>query len=97
MLTRRNALKTLALGTVTAAIAEVVPGTRAWANIDQAPAPQAAPPRPPAYAGAHKVKDLPYPPSKLKGLDEIMITNHHAKNYTGTVGTLNKVEEQLAG
>jgi superoxide dismutase, Fe-Mn family len=88
MVTRRDALKTLTLGTVSAALAESIPGTTAWANIQS--------PRPPAYAGTHKVKDLPYPPSKLKGLDEVMITNHHAKNYAGTVGSLNKVEEQLA-
>jgi len=93
MITRRDALKTISLGTISAALAESVPGTTAWANI-QAPAAAAA--RPPAYAGAHKVKDLPYAPSKLKGLDEVMITNHHGKNYSGTVTTLNKIEEQLA-
>jgi len=88
MVTRRDAMKAITLGTVGAAVAESLPGTTAWANIQEA--------RPPAYAGAHKAKDLPYPPSKLKGFDEVLITNHHAKNYTGTVGKLNKIEESLA-
>src|SRR6185503_4470421 len=97
MITRRDALKTITLGTVTAAIAESMPGTTAWANIAQAAAAPAAaaPARPPAYAGTHKVKDLPYPPAKLKGLDEVMITNHHGKNYSGTVAKLNKIEQSL--
>jgi superoxide dismutase, Fe-Mn family len=91
MVTRRDAMKAITLGTVTAAVSEMIPGTTAWANIQGAAAA-----RPPAYAGTHKVKDLPYAPSKLKGLDEVMITNHHGKNYSGTVAKLNRIEESLA-
>ncbi|MBL8148734.1 MAG: superoxide dismutase [Blastocatellia bacterium] len=86
-------MKTLTVGTVGVALSEAIPGTTAWANIQgQA----AAPSRPPAFAGAHKPKPLPYDPAKLKNLDAVMITNHHGKNYTGTVGKLNKIEENLA-
>lgn len=88
MITRRDAMKAITLGTVGAAVAESVPEVSGWNTIQDA--------LPPAYAGTRKVKDLPYPPSKLKGLDEVMMTNHHAKNYTGTVGAVNKLEQQLA-
>lgn len=88
MVTRRDIMKAITLGTVGAAIAESVPEVSGWTTIQDA--------LPPAYAGTRKVKDLPYPPSKLKGLDEVMMTNHHAKNYTGTVGAINKLEQTLA-
>ncbi|MEW6733423.1 MAG: Fe-Mn family superoxide dismutase [Acidobacteriota bacterium] len=93
MVTRRDAMKAITLGTVGVALSENVPGATAWANIEQG---NAASNKPPAFAGAHKVKDLPYQPSKLKGLDEVMITNHHAKNYAGTVAKLNSIEGKLA-
>lgn len=89
---RRDAMKAISLGSVTAALTEAIPGTTAWANI-QGAAPAAN--LPPAFAGTHKVKDLPYAPSKLKGLDEVMITNHHGKNYAGTVAKLNNIEKAL--
>lgn len=95
MVTRRDAMKAITLGTVTAAIAEVVPGVDAWAKVVDPVAGAVQANLPPAYAGTHKVKDLPYPPSK-SGFDEVLITNHHGKNYTGTVGKLNKIEQQLA-
>ena len=66
MVTRRDAMKAITLGTVGAALVDNVPGATAWANIDDAA-------RPPAFAGTHKAKDLPFPPSKLKGFDEVMI------------------------
>jgi superoxide dismutase, Fe-Mn family len=87
MTTRRDIMKAITLGTVGAAIAESVPEVSGWTTIQDA--------LPPAYAGTRKVKDLPYAPSKLKGLDEVMMTNHHAKNYTGTVGAVNKLEQTL--
>ena len=86
MITRRDVMKAITLGTVGAAVAESVPEVSAWSNIDD--------PLPPAYAGTRKVKELPYAPNKLQGLDEVMITNHHAKNYTGTVAAINKLEQK---
>lgn len=82
MVTRRDAIKTVALATlgVAATTGEV------WAEES----------RPPAFAGLHKVKPLLYDPAKLKGLDPVMINNHHSKNYAGTVTKLNKIEESLA-
>ncbi len=88
MISRRDVMKAITLGAVGATVAENIPEVRAWAAIDD--------PLPPAYAGTRKVKDLPFQPSKLKGFDEVMITNHHAKNYTGTVGAVNKLEQTLA-
>lgn len=88
MVTRRDAVKAITLGAVGAALTEALPGTSAWAAVQEA--------RPPAYAGAHKVKDLPFVPSKLKNFEEVLITNHHGKNYASTVAKLNKIEENLA-
>jgi Fe-Mn family superoxide dismutase len=46
-------------------------------------------------AGEHKAVDLPFVPSKLKGLSAAMLTSHHDNNYAGAVKNLNKVELEL--
>jgi superoxide dismutase, Fe-Mn family len=46
--------------------------------------------------GAHKVLPLPFGPDRLAGISAAMITSHHANNYAGAVGNLNKVELELA-
>ncbi|MBA2542201.1 MAG: twin-arginine translocation signal domain-containing protein [Deltaproteobacteria bacterium] len=55
------------------------------------------PPKTPAIAtGGHKVRDLPFQASKLKGISAAMITSHHDNNYASAVKNLNKVELELA-
>jgi Fe-Mn family superoxide dismutase len=51
---------------------------------------------PPAFAGTHQAKPLPFAPSKLNGLSEKLIRSHHENNYTGAVKALNVVEQRLA-
>jgi superoxide dismutase, Fe-Mn family len=75
-------------GTAAAAGALVTSRT---ASADKVAAP------PPALApGNHKIVDLPFAPSKLKGISAAMITSHHDNNYAGAVKNLNKVELELA-
>lgn len=83
MVTRRDAIKTVVLATL--GTATTATGAEWTEEV-----------KPPAYAGLHKVKPLPYDAAKLKGLDPVMINNHHDKNYAGTVTKLNKIEESLA-
>jgi Fe-Mn family superoxide dismutase len=61
----------------------------ARAKTDAKPGAQLAP-------GDHKVVDLPFAPSKLKGLSAAMLTSHHDNNYAGAIKNLNKVELDLA-
>ncbi|MCS6885104.1 MAG: Fe-Mn family superoxide dismutase [Acidobacteriota bacterium] len=84
---RRQVIQAMAVGSMAALIGS---NTLAMSNEEKPAA------RPPAFAGTHKVKPLPYNPVKLRGLDETMINNHHSKNYAGTVAKLNKIEEALA-
>lgn len=51
---------------------------------------------PPAFAGKHQPKPLPFDPAKLKGISEKLIKSHHENNYTGAVNALNVVEQRLA-
>jgi len=51
---------------------------------------------PPAFRGQHKIKPLPFDPTKLKGLSEKLITSHHENNYGGAVKALNIIEQRLA-
>ena len=51
---------------------------------------------PPAFAGKHSPKPLPFDPVKLKGFSEKLIRSHHENNYTGAVKALNTVEQRLA-
>lgn len=52
---------------------------------------------PPAFAGKHQPKPLPFDPTKLNGISEKLIRSHHENNYTGAVKALNVVEQHLAG
>jgi Fe-Mn family superoxide dismutase len=53
-------------------------------------------PLPPAFAGQHAVKPLPFDARALVGLSERMIVSHHENNYGGAVRNLNSLERQLA-
>ena len=50
---------------------------------------------PPAYAGKHEIRPLPFDATKLKGISEKLIVSHHDNNYASAVKNLIKVEEQL--
>lgn len=39
---------------------------------------------------------LPLDPTKLRGLSERLIRQHHENNYGGAVKNLNRAEEELA-
>jgi superoxide dismutase, Fe-Mn family len=83
-ITRRNALGGIALGAATLSATDA---------LAQAPAVAA---RPPAFAGAHAVKPLPFDPAGLTGLSERLIRSHWENNYQGSVRTLNMIEGRLA-
>jgi superoxide dismutase, Fe-Mn family len=51
---------------------------------------------PPAFAGKHQPKPLPFSAGKLIGISEKLIRSHHENNYTGAVRALNLVEQRLA-
>ena len=51
---------------------------------------------PPAFAGKHQPKPLPFDPAKLTGISERLIRSHHENNYVGAVRALNLVEQRLA-
>ncbi len=50
---------------------------------------------PPAFAGKHAAKDLPFNPAKLTGISEKLITSHHDNNHVGSVKALNVIEQRL--
>jgi superoxide dismutase, Fe-Mn family len=81
---RRDALGSIALGAAALSASEAAA---------QAPAPVALPP---AFAGGHAVKPLPFDPAKLTGLSEKLIRSHWENNYQGSVRTLNMIEGRLA-
>lgn len=70
-----------------------VPGTVLAQGSKNPPAP--TPQVPPAFAGKHVVKPLPFKASGLKGLSETLIVSHHDNNYAGAVKNLNRVEGEL--
>lgn len=51
---------------------------------------------PPAFAGKHQPKPLPFDATRLTGISEKLIRSHHENNYTGAVKALNVVEQRLA-
>jgi superoxide dismutase, Fe-Mn family len=71
-------------------------GIAGAAAIGQAKAADMAPAYPPAFAGRHKPKPLPFDPAKLTGLSERLIRSHYDNNYIGSVKTLNMIEGRLA-
>jgi superoxide dismutase, Fe-Mn family len=56
----------------------------------------AQPAVPPAFAGKHVPKPMPFDPAKLSGLSEKLIRSHWENNYTGSVKALNMIEGRLA-
>jgi Fe-Mn family superoxide dismutase len=51
---------------------------------------------PPAWRGAHALKELPFDPATLRGLSQRLVTSHWENNYGGAVRRLNLIEQQLA-
>jgi Fe-Mn family superoxide dismutase len=45
---------------------------------------------------AHRVKPLPFKPSRLDGLSEILLVSHYENNYGGAVRRLKAIEDELA-
>jgi superoxide dismutase, Fe-Mn family len=78
---RRNVLKTLAAGTVGAALFQPAPGLTV--------------PDESVFRGLHETKPLAFNPAKLNGLSEKLIRSHWENNYTGAVKALNAVEQRL--
>jgi hypothetical protein len=96
-LSRREALTTLAVGSV--ALLEACAAPR----LSPEPAPKAPPPPgdstmtfAPALAGNHTPLALPFAPGSLNGLSERLLISHHENNYGGAVRNLNRVEQELA-
>lgn len=83
-LSRREAFERLGIG---AAI---------MSTSEASAAREAGPPSPPAFAGTHPVKPLPFDPARLDGLSERLIRSHHENNYAGSVRALNQIETRLA-
>ena len=50
---------------------------------------------PPAFAGQHQPRPLPFDPARLNGLSVKLITSHWENNYGGAVKALNVVEQRL--
>ena len=50
---------------------------------------------PPAFAGQHQPRPLPFDPAKLNGISVKLITSHWENNYGGAVKALNVVEQRL--
>lgn len=87
MISRREAIETIALGGTALTFSGVVEA--------QTPATaQSAAPN--VFAGQHKTKPLPFDPAKLNGISEKLIKSHHENNYNGAVGALNVIEKRLA-
>ncbi len=96
-LTRRDALASLAIGSVSL-LAGCAGPQRATQPIVHPSAHPGEPtmPRPVALAGNHTVVPLPFAPGSLNGLSERMISSHHENNYGGAVRNLNRAEQELA-
>jgi Fe-Mn family superoxide dismutase len=48
-----------------------------------------------AFRGAHKPRELPFDPAKLRGISEKVIRSHWENNYQGAMKTLNQLEQRL--
>ena len=68
----------------------------ALATPPTAPAASNLPAVPPALAGNHAPRPLPFKPTALQGISERLITSHHENNYGGAVKNLNRVEKELS-
>ncbi len=42
-------------------------------------------------------KQLPFDPTRIKGMSEKLLVSHYENNYSGAVKRLNAIDEQLAG
>jgi superoxide dismutase, Fe-Mn family len=90
---RRELLQASAAAAIVVAASDVIaaPGAGTKPARPAKPVPPA-----PIAAGAHRVVELPFDPTKLKGLSEKLVVSHHDNNYAGAVKNLNKVELDLA-
>lgn len=82
---RRNFLKTTALGTLAAAAVPAL-ATRQENNMISAI----------AFAPQDQPQPLAFNPGKLKGLSERLIRSHWENNYGGSVKALNTIKQRLA-
>lgn len=89
--TRRNAIKSLAAGSVGITLAAM---TDAPADAGAEQARQAANIAR-AFRGQHQPKPLSFDPAKLRGLSEKLVRSHWENNYGGAVKALNAVEQRL--
>jgi Fe-Mn family superoxide dismutase len=85
-ITRRTAFAVL--GASAASTALMAAGGSAMAQETGTP--------PPAFAGKHEPKPLPFDAAKLDGLSERLIRSHWENNYIGSVRALNTIEGRLA-
>lgn len=94
-MTRRDALGVAAglLGASATGIVAPLKGKAAMSKTTSKPKVSAVPP---AFAGAHEPKPLPFDPAKLGGLSERLIRSHWENNYIGSVKALNMIEKRLA-
>ena len=93
--TRRQAMKTIALGSAGVALASYS-GPKTTSNAGSLSEPNSnAIQQLRAFRGEHQPRALPFDPAKLKGLSEKLIRSHHENNYTGAVKALNAVEQRL--
>jgi Fe-Mn family superoxide dismutase len=97
LLSRRDALTTIAVGSVVLVDACASPPSHAEsaATISNQSG-DSAMTFPPALTGNHTPLALPFAPSSLNGLSERLITSHHENNYGGAVRNLNRAERELA-
>lgn len=58
--------------------------------------PTTGPLMPPAWAGSHSPKPLPFDPASLPGLSERLVISHWENNYGGAVRRLNLIEQHVA-
>ena len=86
-ITRRTAVGILAAGAASTTL--LAQGGTSMAQDTNAPTP-------PAFAGKHEPKPLPFDPAKLDGLSERLIKSHWENNYVGSVNALNMIEKRLA-
>ncbi|CAN5608770.1 Fe-Mn family superoxide dismutase [soil metagenome] len=85
-MSRRDALTGI-IGAGAAAL--TMSDTASAISLDETP--------PPAFAGKHTPKSLPFDAAKLKGISEKLITSHHDNNYVAAVKALNVIEARLIG
>jgi superoxide dismutase, Fe-Mn family len=95
-ISRREAIETLALGSVALPIASIVSAEAQVSPATAAQTPATGGEKLKVFAGQHQPKPLPFDPAKLNGLSEKLIKSHWENNYGGTVKALNAVELKLA-